>query len=152
MTPRTHLLIANQTLGGPELRRVIQDRLDTGPCRFHVVVPVVRRAGLMERSIDAYGGGRSADEEADDRAAATVRLRLELDRLRALGADVEGEIGDVDPVIAAQDALAGRPFDEVILSTLPAGASQWIRLDLPRRLERALGRPITHIDGPPAAR
>jgi hypothetical protein len=150
MTPRTHLLIANQTLGGPELRRVIEDRLAAGPCHFHVVVPAARREGFMKRTIDAYGGGRDAHEVNDDRAAAELRLAAELDRLRALGAEVEGVVGDVDPLVAAAEALGDRSFDEVIVSTLPAGVSQWVGMDLPRRLERVLGCPVTHVEGPAA--
>lgn len=151
MTPRTHLLIANETLGGPALRRVIEERLADGACHFHVVVPAVRREGLMKRTIDAYGGGRDVGEVRNDRAAAEVRLADELERLRALGAEAEGVVGDVDPVVAATDALGDRSFDEIILSTLPAGVSQWVGMDLPHRLERALSHPITHVEGPAAS-
>ncbi len=151
MTPRTHLLIANETLGGPELRRVIEERLAEGPCHFHVLVPAARREGFMKRTIDAYGGGRDAGEVRSDRDAAELRLAAELDRLRGLGAEADGVVGDLDPVVAATAALSEGGFDEVILSTLPAGVSQWIGMDLPHRLERALGRPITHVEGPAAS-
>ncbi|WP_426574600.1 hypothetical protein [Aquihabitans sp. McL0605] len=148
---RTHLLIANQTLGGPDLRRVIQARMEEGPARFHVVVPATRRSGLMERAVDAYAGEPDANDILDERAAAARRLERELARLRSIGAEADGEIGDADPVQAACRALAAHDFDEVILSTLPAGASRWLKLDLPHRLERTLDRPITHIEGPAAS-
>ena len=149
MTLRTHLLIANQTLGGPELRRVIDERLATGPCHFHVVVPATRHRGLMERSIDAYAGEPDGAALAGDLAAAADRLARELARLRDLGADADGAVGDADPLRAATEVLRHQAFDEVILSTLPAGASQWLGMDLPRRMERTLDRPVTHVEGPP---
>jgi GABA permease len=147
----TVLVIANQTLGGPELRRAIEERLAEGPARFHVLVPATRQQGLLKRAIDAYAGEPDPDDLAGDRWAARDRLEHELARLRAFGAEADGEIGDADPVRAALSLTSDHDFDEIILSTLPAGASQWLSMDLPSRLERALGRPVKHVPGPAAA-
>lgn len=43
--------------------------------------------------------------------------------------------------------LAARDFDEVIVSTLPPGASRWLRLDLLHRVERRFDLPVTHVVG-----
>jgi hypothetical protein len=43
-----------------------------------------------------------------------------------------------------QAALSERGFDEVIISTLPRRVSEWLRRDLPHRVER-LGVPVTTI-------
>jgi hypothetical protein len=45
-----------------------------------------------------------------------------------------------------QDAvnLTG-PYDEVIVSTLPVKVSKWLKLDLPHRVERGTGLPVTHV-------
>lgn len=147
---QTYLLIANQTLGGPALRRIVQARLAEGPARFHVLVPATRRTGLMERVIDAYAGEPDQRDIVDEHVAASDRLQRELERLHDLGAEADGEIGDPDPVRAAGQVVGSRDFDEIILSTLPAGASHWLGMDLPHRLERALRRPITHVEGPTA--
>ena len=37
-------------------------------------------------------------------------------------------------------------FDEIVVSTLPAGVSRWLRLDLPRRLRRRCGLPVTVVE------
>jgi hypothetical protein len=63
---------------------------------------------------------------------------------RAARAPVEGIVGEEDPFEAVQAALRERPFDEVIISTLPRRVSEWLRRDLPHRVER-LGVPVTTI-------
>ena len=57
---------------------------------------------------------------------------------------IEGLDGAEDPFQAVKDALAGGDFDDVIISTLPKRTSEWLRRDLPRRVE-ALGVPVTVI-------
>jgi GABA permease len=65
-------------------------------------------------------------------------------RLRGLGADVDGDLGDADPLKAAAELLERQQFDEIILSTLPAH-SRWLAMDLPHRLQRQSGLPVTTI-------
>lgn len=43
-----------------------------------------------------------------------------------IGAEADGEVGDPNPLQAISDALRERTFDEIILSTLPTGASRWL--------------------------
>ena len=45
---------------------------------------------------------------------------------------------------AIQDAVNVRGFDEVIISTLPARVSKWLRLDLPSKVG-GLGLPVTTV-------
>jgi hypothetical protein len=84
-------------------------------------------------------------DEDEARAAARARLDNALDRLRATGATVTGEIGHRDPVEATEDALRGRHVDEVILSTLPPGISRWLGQDVPTRLKGSILVPVTVI-------
>jgi cobalamin biosynthesis protein CbiD len=73
------------------------------------------------------------------------RLNEALDRFRAVGAEVEGQVGEVDPLGAMTDVLRSHDFDEIILATLPAGVSKWLRTDLPSRVARAFELPVTHV-------
>ena len=43
-----------------------------------------------------------------------------------------------------RETLEREPFDEVIVSTLPARVSHWLHGDLPSRLEQ-LGLPVTVV-------
>ena len=77
------------------------------------------------------------------------RLGVELEWLGSHGIDATGEIGDSDPIAAVNEVLQNRPFDEVILSTLPPGVSRWLHKDLPHRLEHSIDIPVVHVSGRP---
>lgn len=130
-----YLVIANLTLVSDELYELIRERTRRGPTQLHVLVPATRDPSSWRGHVD--------DEDA---AAARERLKAAVERFSALGAEVQGEVGDPSPVQAVGDVLRrGETFDEVILSTLPAGPSKWLRMDLPARIERTTGLPLTHI-------
>jgi hypothetical protein len=145
-----YLIVANRTLGGPALAAVVGERVAAGPCAFHVLVPATRHPGSFRRMVDAYAGEPSEGELDTARRAAGRRLDDELARLRAAGVAADGEVGDDDPVQAVRDVLARVRCDEIILSTLPAGMSHWLGLDLPRRIQRIAAVPVVHVEGPPA--
>ena len=69
------------------------------------------------------------DEEGQRRAQ--ERLDEQLLQLIQAGASPTGEVGDSDPLAAIAAVLARSDFDEILLSTLPASASRWVRMDLP---------------------
>jgi hypothetical protein len=58
---------------------------------------------------------------------------------------VTGEVGDASPMQAIADAVRHQRFDEMILSTFPASVSRWVKLDLPQRVKRRYGLPVTHV-------
>jgi len=155
-----YLVIANQTLGGEELLRVVAERMARGGASFHVLVPGTAPrelvwAGAYDAFLAAEGfvppvtvtdeDGDLDDDDDDGLAVARERLQTALARLHSLGAVADGEVGDPDPVLAICQALEKEHFDEVILSTLPAGISKWIAMDLPSRVARKVDVPVTHI-------
>jgi len=129
---RTYLILANQTLSSESLAEAIRVRLADGAIRARVVVPLERV------------GHRLTAKEEVSRQAAQTRLDEMLARLRALGSEAVGEIGDPDPVQAVRDAMREGPVDEIIVSTLPRGISRWLGEDVPSRLG-ALGVPISVV-------
>lgn len=134
---RTVLIVANETLASPSLANAVAERLARGPIAFHVVVPAT-----------PVGTHLLTWDEDEAIAAAHDRLEAVLDRLRALGAEAEGEIGNRDPVIAVGDALLDREVDEVILSTLPETRSRWLRQDVPSKLRAAVSVPVEVVTAP----
>ena len=130
---RSYLIVANQTLTSRSLTDAITARLADGPIRTLVVVP-----------LSPVGGRLTWDEQAS-REVAQARLDEVLKRLREMGADAAGEVGDRDPVMAVRDALRGREVDEVIVSTLPKGLSRWLGEDVPSRLRDAVRVPVTVV-------
>lgn len=129
---RRYLVVANQTLGGNALTAAVRARARMEPCTFHLLVP-------------ATPPRDHAWTEGEAREIARERLELALGRFRALGVEVDGEVGDASPMLAVEDVLRGATFDEIILSTLPPGLSRWLRIDLPHRVEAAFGLPVTHV-------
>jgi hypothetical protein len=145
---RRYLVVANQTLAEAELTEAIRERQQAGPSSFHVVVPNTDHGDLAARifrgaPVAPGAGDATADQQAT--AHAQHRLGQLLADLRGVGAEVEGDIGDADPLKAMTDVLDGRQFDEIILSTLPQRVSRWLAMDLPHRLERHSGLPVTTI-------
>lgn len=142
---RRILVIANQTLGGKHLERRARQLLLEGPCQFHLLVP-------------ATPPPHRAWTEGEALALARDRLNEALERFRALGAEVEGEVGnpgDESPMPAILAVLEREPdFDLILLSTLPPGTSRWLGMDLPHRVARRTDIPVEHIfaEAEPAAR
>jgi GABA permease len=139
MSMRRYLVVAHKTLAGQHLLDEAQRRMEDGPCTFHLLVPC------------QHPHDRSWTDH-DIEAQANEVLERGIKEFEALGAEATGEIGDPNPVYAADAVLRREHFDEIILSTLPPGPSRWLKVDVPHRMERAFSLPITHLvaaDAPP---
>jgi len=116
------LVVANRTAATPLLIETVRKRAAEGPCTFALLIPNEPRKGGADWTLE------------------TALPLLE----RAAGAPVEGIVGEEDPFEAVKSALQEPGFDEVIVSTLPKRVSEWLRRDLPHRIEK-LGVPVTTI-------
>lgn len=150
------LIVANQSVANPALTKTIQQRLDQGPCEFHVLVPATYSKSYSQaRRLSSFAADPStgyvadlgvfAGEDSEGQDAAHERLADRLDMLAAAGTGATGEVGDADPLRAISAVLTRSVFDEIILSTLPASISKWLSMDLPSRIERRFGIPVTHV-------
>jgi hypothetical protein len=91
-----------------------------------------------------HPSGAWSDGSTDAAAQSVVAEGIAL--FAAHGIDATGEIGDANPVYAAETVLRrGQHFDEVLLSTLPPGPSRWLHLDVPARMRKAVTIPVTHL-------
>jgi hypothetical protein len=123
--PARVLVVAHKTAATPALLEAVRARATRSPCAFMLLVP------------------RPYWDPETDEAATTLELALPLLE-EAAGGHVEGIIGDTDPFVAVRDALEQFGFDEVIVSTLPARVSRWLRRDLPHRVQ-SLGVDVTVV-------
>jgi GABA permease len=150
---RRCLVVANQTLGGRELREEIRKRVAAGDASFYVLVPNTRAAhyhvvpaagGLVPMPSMATGyGGPETDEEATQEAQ--ERLSRMLAYLAELGVEAEGRLGSAHPLEGVEEVLAQHEFDEVVVATLPKRISRWLGSDVPHQIERRFGLPVTTI-------
>jgi hypothetical protein len=118
------LVVANVTAGSDELVDALRDRAAQGTCAFTLVMPA---SGVESRT----------------------RLEDALERMREAGLDIEGRVGDPDPIVAVMDVWDPMKFDEIIVSTLPTGSSRWMGIDLPHRLEKLTSVPVRHVAAKP---
>jgi hypothetical protein len=116
------LVVANRTALSSDLERAMRARRARGPARFTLLVPA--------------GEGAGSDWIASHMAAS----------LREEGLDIEAVVGDRDPLRAVLDVWRAGRFDEIIVSTLPAGASRWMVADLPREIGLRTGVPVSHVE------
>jgi hypothetical protein len=148
----TCLIVANQTLGGPELMAEVTHRISEGRDRFHVLVPVTK-PGLEASShlswrptIAVPDAGAREDARAEARRHAEHRLERMLELVREQGGEVTGEVGSTDALNSVRLAFLRDDYDEVIVSTLPSGMSRWLKVDLPTRVAGITDLPVTTVE------
>jgi GABA permease len=128
------LVVANETVGGQELLAEVRGRAGDRRSRILVVCPA------LNSPIRPW-----ASDEDQARAAAQARLFASLGAMRAIGLQVEGEIGDGDPIQAIEDAVRTFQPDELVISTHPEGRSHWLERGVVAKARERFAIPITHV-------
>jgi hypothetical protein len=123
------LVVANVTAGRGKLRGRMKEIAEeaSDDMLFVVVVP-----------LQAHNDGRAA-------AVARARLGNTLDRMRREGLRVAGMLGDPDPYTATMNALQFFHVSRIVISTLPATKSGWMRSDLIERVRKASNVEVEHV-------
>jgi hypothetical protein len=126
------LVLANQTIGADPLLEKLKAKAAERETLFIVVVP------------QEGGHGHHVGE-------ARARLEATLKSFREAGLLVAGTIGNPDPYQAARNALDAFRVDDVVVSTLDATRSRWLRGNVIERLQESTGKPVEHVEaGQPA--
>jgi nucleotide-binding universal stress UspA family protein len=128
------LVIANETVGGERLRDELRKRSEGYREQVLVVCPA------LNSPLRHW-----ASDEDPARAAAQERLESSLRRLRELGIEARGEVGDGDPLQALEDAMRTFGADEIIISTHPPGRSHWLEKGVVERARERFAVPIMHV-------
>ena len=122
-----YLLVAHQTAEQQELLDAARKLSDQDShAKFTLLVPATPVGDLLSW------------EDGETKEVARRRAKSAVAALQRNGINVVGvRIGDSDPVLAVDDELlAGRRYDAVVISTLPAGLSRWVKMDVVSRLQR----------------
>jgi hypothetical protein len=131
---RRVLVVANETVGGEELMDAIGERALAGRVEFLVVCPA------LNSRLKTW----TSDEDAA-RAAAQDRLDATLERLESVGVPARGEVGDLDPLMAIEDAVRTFHPDEIVISTHPEGRSNWLERGVVRGARERFDVSVTHV-------
>ena len=131
---RRVLVVANETVGGRELLEALVRRADGVREEILVVCPALNSRTRTW-----------ASDEDGARAAAQARLDASLARLRAVGVEARGEVGDGDPLQAIEDAVRTFGPDEIVISTHPEGRSHWLERNVVGAARERFDVTITHV-------
>jgi GABA permease len=128
------LVVANETVGGQELMKEIGELALAGRTRFHVVCPA------LNSRLKTW----TSDSDAA-REAAQSRLDTTISRLSEVGIEAEGEVGDLDPLVAIEDAVRTFHPDEIVISTHPVGKSNWLERGVVSAARERFDVNVTHV-------
>jgi hypothetical protein len=143
---------------GIPVEHVVVD-LDAQHLPFKVTLGVANRTAASDTFLEALKA-KAADPErhvfifvvpqegGQGLAARQARAHLTqvIDRARAADMICAGMIGDPDPYTAIMNALQFFRVDDIVISTLPATRSGWLRSDLIERVRRASNKPVEHVE------
>jgi len=132
-----YLIVAHQTAESEELREQIGKLASEKPeAEFTLLVPATPIDHLLVWE-------EHETEVIAERRAASARQTLMADGIKL----TEIRVGDPNPYNAVADELLRKPdYTALVVATLPAHASHWLRMDLISRLRRHPdGREIIHV-------
>jgi hypothetical protein len=126
-----YLLVAHQTAQSDELAAAARDLARQDPlAEFVLLVPATPVVNLL-----VWEEGETTEVARRHAAAATARLERHGLRI------VDARPADPDPMAAIADEMHdGQRFAAIVVSTLPAGMSRWLRMDVISRVRRNFPR------------
>jgi hypothetical protein len=129
---RRVIAILTDNLHGSEPVEQILANTDREGVELRVVVPATEANALRHTLGDIDEPKHEAEE----------RLERALKTLRGEGIEVSGEVGDPDPVQAAQDALLKAPADEVLIFEHCDEQSRWYEEGLLEKAQEGIEPPL----------
>jgi len=156
---RRDLIERIEQASGLPVTHVVQD-IDAEGIPFHVSLVVAAKTASGDTLLDSLKAKAGSDprgslfivivpqEGGEGHHAANARARMAqvVDRLISEGLIAAGMIGDPDPYTATMNALQLFRVDDIIISTLPATRSGWLRADLIERVRKVTNKPVEHVE------
>jgi hypothetical protein len=156
---RRDLIERIEQASGLPVTHVVQD-IDAEGIPFHVSLVVAAKTASGDTLLDSLKAKAGANprgslfivivpqEGGEGHHAANARARMAqvVDRLISEGLIAAGMIGDPDPYTATMNALQFFRVDDIVISTLPATRSGWLRADLIERVRKVTNKPVEHVE------
>ncbi|HEY5822001.1 MAG TPA: amino acid permease [Propionibacteriaceae bacterium] len=138
--PATRILVmANETVNGPELLDELRSLDQARSAEYFVIVP----ANPIDTGQAEHQGAVYMWQATTE--AAQARLDQTLERLHAEGLSAKGELGDYRPLRALSEAVTSFKPDRLVICTLPEDRSAWLRYDVVDRARETYSMPVTHV-------
>jgi hypothetical protein len=156
---RRDLIERIEDASGLPVEHVVQD-IDAEGIPFHVTLVVAAKTASGDELLDHLKHKAQQEDretlfivdvpqeggEGSHAARARARMAQVVDRMLAEGLVAAGLVGDPDPFTATMNALQFFRVDDIVISTLPATRSGWLRADLIQRVRKASSKPVDHIE------
>jgi hypothetical protein len=142
MAERSLIAIVTPAFGSAESVEALKREVNGASTEVRLVAPAVEISPLHHTLGDI-------DEPREE---AAERLKGAVAAARDAGLDVTFEVGDPDPVQAAQDALLKRPADEILIFAHADDDKDWYEGELWKHAEDSLAPPLklVVVDGGPS--
>jgi hypothetical protein len=131
MSSRNVLLVALDPVSKEQIRSALETRSELDGVSVHVVAPAAT-LGPLKWVMGDEDEARAEAEDLAEHAADALEAEAPVE-------EVETEVGDRDPLVAVEDALAVFPADEIVL----AGHAD----DKTEARLRRFGLPVERLDG-----
>ena len=126
------LVVTSEPVSAAVLRAALPDGVDAADSEVMVVAPALHESGL-----------RFWMSDADDAIAEADRVRRQtVDRLGSAGIAASGDLGESDPMLAIEDALATFRADRIVLFTHPDADREYREKLEPQEIEQRVGVPV----------
>lgn len=133
-TERRILVIADRTCPCNLLADEVAWRAHQASADVLVVAPALN--SLLRHLTSDVDAAVARAQERVDRAVAQLRNR---------GLRVHGHVGDSNPMLAIEDALAEYPATEIVIATHPRGESHWLERRLIEKARARFDLPVIHV-------
>jgi hypothetical protein len=132
------LVVANLGPASDELLEALRRRTAEGPARFNLVIPATPHVpGVPDAAAPGIVEGEQPAENYLEEA---------LEKLRSAGLEVDGNVGDAEPLASIEDATNLGHFDEIIISGRSGPVSRTLRTDLASKAKHATGLPVRYTE------
>jgi len=126
-----YLVVSDLMVEAAQLKDFVRSRTGEDGSTFHLVVPTI-----PDRRHLAW-------DENEAHLIARRRLANGLEWMRDVDPGVDGEVGDVDPILAIEDALRRMRYDAIVLAVRERPHRR--RLRVAARARRAFDLPVVDV-------